>query len=72
MTNKWVLEKVMPFVVARILQLMDADEIRSFLQTGLKRLEDKIVTSTNKYDDTFLLPLIELCQEILDSENGSS
>ena len=52
-------------IVAALLDLVDAEMVKTFIDAGLNALEDKIKGTENKIDDAIVLPLIAKLRSII-------
>lgn len=56
-------EKLIVWMVQLMLDRLNSDEVKMWIDQGLDMMEDAVASSPNKYDDMIVLPLIKVFRE---------
>lgn len=59
-------------LLTNLLKILPKDLMKSFINTGLDMIQDLVVASTNKIDDTIVLPIIKLIRVSFDIPEDAS
>lgn len=58
-----------PFILERLLDLVDENLMREVLTQAIEGLKTKVVGSETKWDDRIILPLLEILLLIVDEKD---
>lgn len=63
-----ILANYAPYVLQRVLDLVDPDLIDQVVNQAIEKMEQIVLDSENKIDDTCVLPVLKMMKLILDEE----
>ncbi len=62
-------KEIVLFLVNLVIEKLSAEDLKKWMDMGLDKLEEKIIESPNKWDDTVGLPFIKLARAAFSLED---
>lgn len=64
------MQKVVGLILEQLMNQLDPETVKDFVDRGLDALEDKVAKSENSWDDMAVKPLVAAARKILDIEDS--